>query len=289
VLLLGESGSGKELVARALHKRSARGRRSMVCRNAATFPEALIDAEVFGNAKNYPNPGTPDRKGLVGEADGSTLFLDEIGELPEHLQAHLLRVLDEGEYQRLGEARARTADLRLIAATNRPVGRLKHDFLARFPLRLTLPPLRDRVEDIPLLALHLLRQIAGADRDLAVRFFDDGVGGPVPRVSLELVEGLIAHNFPANVRELEHVLWSALLTSPGRTLRLTSEVGGQLLAPSAGERTEPVDITPEALRDSLRRHGGVQARVWRELGLKNRWALRRLIRKLEGEGWTFDE
>src|SRR5262249_38405316 len=157
VLIHGESGVGKELVARAIHALSARRARPLGARNAATFPEALVDAELFGNAKNYPNPGMIEREGVVGEADGSTLFLDEIGELPAALQAHLLRVLDRGgEYQRLGEPRVRRADLRVVAATNRSIDELKHDLAARLTLRVEVPSLADRREDIPLLARHLL-------------------------------------------------------------------------------------------------------------------------------------
>src|SRR5262249_66785 len=142
VLVRGESGSGKELCATAIHRLSTRGERALVARNAATFPAGLVDAELFGNAKNHPNPGTAEREGegLVGEGDGGTLFLDEIGELPAALQAHLLRVLDRnGEYQRLGESRVRRADLRVVAATNRGVAELKHDFAARFTLAVEIP------------------------------------------------------------------------------------------------------------------------------------------------------
>ena len=121
VLLLGESGTGKELVAQGIHALSGRARRPFVARNAAVFPPGLIDAELFGNIANYPNSGMPERPGLIGQAQGSTLFLDEIGELPLELQAHLLRVLDaEGEYQRLGEARPRKADVRLMAPPRAP-------------------------------------------------------------------------------------------------------------------------------------------------------------------------
>ena len=127
VLILGESGTGKELVAQAVHALGARATRRFVARNAATVPSGIIDAELFGSAANYPNAGMPERPGLVGEADGSTLFLDEIGELPTELQTHLLRLLDGGDYQRLGDARRRTANLRVVAATNRPMGQLKPD------------------------------------------------------------------------------------------------------------------------------------------------------------------
>ena len=117
-MLLGETGTGKELAARAVHRFSTRADRPLVARNAATMPAGLIDAELFGNARNYPNPGMAERPGLVGQADGGFLFLDEIGELPSELQAHLLRVLDAGgEYQRLGESRVRRSDFRLLAAT----------------------------------------------------------------------------------------------------------------------------------------------------------------------------
>ncbi|HRE89765.1 MAG TPA: sigma 54-interacting transcriptional regulator, partial [Myxococcota bacterium] len=136
VLIHGPSGAGKELAARAIHGMSSRAHRPLIARNAATFTESLIDAELFGNIRNFPNVGTPERPGLIGEADRSSLFLDEIGELPSHMQAHLLRVIDrDGEYTRLGESKPRKADIRLIAATNRPVESLKHDFAARLTTR----------------------------------------------------------------------------------------------------------------------------------------------------------
>ncbi|MEM9456942.1 MAG: sigma 54-interacting transcriptional regulator [Myxococcota bacterium] len=177
VLVGGPSGSGKELVAQAIHQLSSRAGRELVARNAATFPETLIDAELFGNMADYPNPGMRERLGLVGAAHGSTLFLDEIGELSHELQAHLLRVLDRGEYQRLGESRMRSADLRLVAATNRKPGELKHDFLARFRLRIDVPGLGARREDIPLLIPALIRRIAREDPALARRFFASGDAG----------------------------------------------------------------------------------------------------------------
>ena len=122
-LVLGESGTGKELAARMIHQLGVGASRSMVSRNAATFPEALVDAELFGNIKDYPNPGMPGRPGLIGASDQSSLFLDEIAEFPEALQAHLLRVLDSGgEYQRLGDAQTRSSNFRLICATNRSPG-----------------------------------------------------------------------------------------------------------------------------------------------------------------------
>src|SRR5262249_46773968 len=137
VIVFGTSGTGKELVAAALHGLSGRSG-AFVARNSVTLPEALVDAELFGNLKGYPNPGMPDRAGLVGAAHGGSLFLDEFGELPLSAQAHLLRVLDAGEYQRLGETGVRRADFRLLAATNRAESAFRQDVLARFDFRLKL-------------------------------------------------------------------------------------------------------------------------------------------------------
>jgi hypothetical protein len=130
VLVRGDSGTGKELVVRALHAHGDGG--AFVSRNAATVPDGLVDAELFGNARNYPNAGMSERRGLVGDASGGTLFLDEFAEIPMSVQPHLLRVLDDGEYQRLGDTTPRISRFRLIAATNQPLEALRHDLLARF-------------------------------------------------------------------------------------------------------------------------------------------------------------
>ena len=287
VLVLGDSGTGKELVARAIHQLSARAARTLVARNAATLPEGIVDAELFGNAASYPNPGMKARPGLVGEADGSTLFLDEIGELPPALQAHLLRVLDAGgEYHRLGETAARRSDLRLVAATNRDLASLKHDFGARLKLRMHVPPLSQRVEDIPLLVTHLLRGIAADDVVLAERFFDrDGDGTLQPRVTAELMVALLQHEYALHVRELEALLWSSLGSSRGDRLALTEELRAELgpkPADEASDQPEPVSpdqLEPERIQAVLDDHNGVQEKAWRALGLKNRFALIRLIKK----------
>ena len=220
VLIEGVSGSGKELVAQAIHARSARGRRAMVSRNAATIPEGLADAELFGNVRSYPNAGMPERPGLVGEAHESTLFLDELSELPHGLQAHLLRVMDHGEYQRLGEATTRRADLRILAATNRPAEEIKPDVLARLKVRVAVPDLHARREDIPLLVAHLLRQQALAGTGLARRFFPDGDPSAAPLVSPGLIEALVRHRYTTHVRELETLLLGAALEGRGRYLEL---------------------------------------------------------------------
>ena len=274
VLVLGESGVGKEAAAQAIHAMSKRAGKPLVSRSAATIPGGIADAELFGNLANYPNPGMPERKGMIGEADGSTLFLDEIGELPEELQARLLRVLDErGEYHRLGEAKARRANLRLVAATNRPISALKHDVAARFRLRVTIPGLGERREDIPLLALHLLRRVAGEDEEVAARFMD----GDVPRVAFALVRALMAHAYQTHARELDALLWRSICTSPGGELLLTPEVQAELAVPPRPARA--VEIGADELRAALERAGGVQERAWRELGLANRHVLARLLKK----------
>jgi len=211
VLVRGESGTGKELVAQALHAASNRSKRKLVARNAATIPKGLVDAELFGNLKNYPNPGMTERPGLVGEADGSTLFLDEIGEIDSACQASLLRVLDGGEYQRLGESQSRRADLRFVAATNRPEEAIKHDLLARLVFRIETPSLNERREDIPLLTRHILQRFAKDDAAIAQKFF---VNGP-PKLPKSLVRTLVRHVYVANVREIENLLWQALLESRG--------------------------------------------------------------------------
>ena len=274
VLVTGASGTGKELVAQAIHRLSARGKKELVARNAATFPSGLIDAELFGNIQNYPNVGMPERPGLVGQADGSTLFLDEIGELPADLQAHLLRVLDSGEYQRLGDARRRIADLRLIAATNRAPEELKEDVLARLGLRVHLPGLDERREDVPLLARPILRRAAAKDRALAERFF----AGDAPRISPQLTRALILHDYTTHVRELESLLWRSASTSRGDELDLTKEVKKLVrIPPRVASRAG--SIGPEEIRAALARHAGVKDKVWRELGLPSRHALHRLMKK----------
>ncbi len=294
VLLRGASGVGKELAARALHAMSTRAGRPLVARNAATFPEGLVDAELFGTARNYPNTGSPERVGVVGEADGSFLFLDEIGELAPAMQAHLLRVLDhDGEYQRLGEAKRRRSDLRLIAATNRGLEALKHDFAARFIARIDLPGLGARREDIPLLLRALLRRAAGRDAMIRERFFLPAVAGaePEPRIDPRLVEALLRHAFTHHTRELERLAWRAIASSTGDFVGLTPEVEAELAdvsEPEVGETAGPAR-PPRAPSGELPGRAEVMAALAaadgravvaaEQLGLRNRFVLYRLMKK----------
>lgn len=283
VLVTGESGAGKELVARAIHGASARGARLLVSRNAATFPATLADAELFGHARDYPQAGMPERPGLVAQADGSTLFLDELGELDEAVQAKLLRALDSGEFQRLGDARARRADVRVVGATNRGEASLKHDLAARFPLRVDAPSLDERREDVPLLVAHLLRRIDARDPGLLDRFRSDAGH----RVEARLVERLLRHPFTHHVRELEGILWLAIGGSERDAIALTTEVDARLRGARAAEPlgTTPVDdgrgpaISKDAVRAALDANGGNQARAYKALGLDSRDQLYRLIKK----------
>jgi two-component system nitrogen regulation response regulator GlnG/two-component system response regulator HydG len=272
LLISGPSGVGKELVAQAIHALSTRSQRRLVARNAATLPETLIDAELFGNCKNYPNPGMADRPGLIGEASGSSLFLDEIAELTQGSQAHLLRVLDHGEYQRLGEATSRRADVRLIAATNRP-SLLKADLLARLRLRIVVVDLEGRKEDIPLLVRHMIRR--------------EKHNGSATSVPLTTMRRLLECHYDLNVRQLESVLRNQLAPAD---LRLNDERD----VVSSFERFEPSrtpehgawqqsptddELTAAKVQQCLDENNGVLELTWRALGLSNRFALLRLIKK----------
>jgi DNA-binding NtrC family response regulator len=274
-LLVGASGTGKELAAHAIHALSPRTSRPFVARNAATFPAGLLDAELFGNAKNYPNPGMAERPGLVGQANGGMLFLDEIAELPHDAQAHLLRVLDaSGEYQRLGEATTRRSDFRLVGATNRAPEALKHDLLARLTLRAELPSLDDRRDDVPLLVQHLLLRAAKKAPALAERFIGDHDGVPFARVAPALIDHLLRRRYETNLRELDGVLWRAMAGSTRDVVVITDEVAAE----TAPRR--PSELTATEVRACVEREKGNLERAAQLLGLSSRFALYRLMKKL---------
>jgi two-component system nitrogen regulation response regulator GlnG/two-component system response regulator HydG len=294
VLIAGESGTGKELAARAIHGLSKRASKPFVARNAATLPAGLIDAELFGNVKNYPNPGMPERPGLIGLADGGTLFLDEIGELPAELQTHLLRVLDAGgEYQRLGEGTTRRSSFCLVGATNRDPESLKHDLLARLTARVELTPLSARREDVPLLARHLLLRAAEKSPEVASRFLAPGPEGRVyPRMKASLVEHVLLRDFATNTRELDALLWRAMAESPEDTLIVPESelapkrASSTQLAAAPGAKDEAIVEEPslEAIRAALAAAKGSVSRAAKALGLSSRYALYRLMKKHGVEG-----
>lgn len=209
VLILGESGTGKELVAREIHRRSKRYTQPMIKVNCAAVPRDLFESEFFGHVKGAFTGALRDRVGRFELAEGGTLFLDEVGEIPLELQSKLLRVLQEGEVERIGDERTRRVDVRVIAATNRDLpteadaGRFRRDLYYRlsvFPIE--VPPLRTRIEDIPLLAEHIL--------DNLIR----KAGRPRPGLTLATVQQLQQYDWPGNVRELQHVIERAVITSP---------------------------------------------------------------------------
>jgi PAS domain S-box-containing protein len=215
VLVTGESGTGKELIARAIHRASPRSSRPLVRVNCAAVPRDLFESEFFGHARGAFTGAVRDRTGRFELADGGTLFLDEVGEIPLELQGKLLRVLQEGQFERVGEARTRTVDVRVIAATNRDLqadvgaGRFREDLYFRlnvFPVESV--PLRARRDDIPLLAAHFL---ARASRKLKT---------PPLALSRADAERLMAYPWPGNVRELENVIERAVILSRDGRLRL---------------------------------------------------------------------
>jgi transcriptional regulator with GAF, ATPase, and Fis domain len=236
VLILGESGTGKELVARELHRRSRRADKPFIKVNCAAVPRELYESEFFGHAKGSFTGALRDRTGRFELADGGTLFLDEIGEIPLDLQAKLLRVLQEGELERVGDERTRRVDVRVISATNRKLreesdaGRFRQDLYYRlsvFPIE--IPPLRNRIEDIPLLAEQFLERLA---RKLGHRRL---------RLTLANVQQLQNYSWPGNVRELQHVLERATIGASDGKLRIelakdSPKKTGQPPASSATER-----------------------------------------------------
>ncbi|MDB6067928.1 MAG: sigma54 specific transcriptional regulator with sensor, Fis family [Pedosphaera sp.] len=234
VLVLGESGTGKELVARAIHDFSGRKEHPLVRVNCASIPKELFESEFFGHARGAFTGAIKDRMGRFELADGGTLFLDEIGEIPPDLQSKLLRVLQEGQFERLGEDRTRTVKVRIIAATNRDLlteakaGRFRLDLYYRlsvFPIE--LPPLRERPEDIGALADHFLKQSARR------------LGVPRLRLTRLHVQDLQSYDWPGNVRELQNVIERAVILGRGGKLQF-----------DLTKRTSPKEIAGGAAPDA---------------------------------------
>jgi PAS domain S-box-containing protein len=215
VLLEGETGTGKELFARALHQRSKRKAKPLVTVNCASLPANLIESELFGHEKGAFTGAVQKQIGRFELADGGTLFLDEVGEIPIELQAKLLRVLQDGEFERIGNPRTIKVDVRVIAATNRDLeqaislGRFRKDLYYRlsvFPI--TVIPLHERTSDIPLLVNHFLNR------------FNQKLGKDITRVPHKVMEKLIQYEWPGNIRELENVIERAVILSTSSTLSI---------------------------------------------------------------------
>jgi DNA-binding NtrC family response regulator len=210
VLITGENGTGKEVITRLLHSISSRRNKPLISLNAGALAEGLFESELFGHVRGAFTDAKSDRVGRFALADGGTLFLDEIGNVPLNLQAKLLRVIETGEFERVGSSKTQKVNVRLLSATNADLhaevaqGRFRQDLLFRLnTVEIRLPPLRDRIEDIPVLAEHFLK----LHRERYRR--------PIMGFTPEAIDALRQHLWPGNVRELDHVIERAVLMSPG--------------------------------------------------------------------------
>jgi len=281
VLLLGENGTGKELAARAVHRRSRRAGGPFVSQNCSALPETLLDSTLFGHVRGAFTGAVADRKGLFEAADGGTLFLDEVGEMSPALQAKLLRVLEDATLTPLGATTPRKVDVRLVAATNRDLpalvrrGAFREDLWHRLSvLPLRVPPLRERPEDVPLLAEHFRRELARRD----------GVDRPFAPA---ILERLRAYRWPGNVRELRHEverLWVFSGDAP--------EIGVEHLSPELARATADATVPSrrgglhadvealerERIAEALRATGGNRTRAAALLGVSRRNLIRKIAR-----------
>ena len=240
VLILGESGTGKELVARAIHQRSPRADKPLVKVNCGSIPRELFESEFFGHVRGSFTGAVRDRIGRFQLAHGGTLFLDEVGEIPLDLQAKLLRVLQEGEFERVGDDATRRVNVRVLAATNRDLqreiadGRFRLDLFYRlgvFPIE--MPPLRSRREDIPDLVSHFVRQCC------------ERLHLTVPRVPVRELDRAREYDWPGNIRELQNAVERAVILARGGVLELPLPVGVQPPLAPTPSRTEDHEIIPE--------------------------------------------
>ena len=246
VLLTGESGTGKELFARLIHKSSPRADEAFVAVNCGAIPEALLESELFGHAKGSFTGASHDKAGLFEEAHGGTLFLDEIGDLPVALQVKLLRALQEGEVRRVGANSPTQVDVRLITATNRDLaadistGRFRGDLYYRINVvTIKLPPLRDRPQDIPELALHFLRR------------YNERLQLGVESIAPAAMRQLADYAWPGNVRELENVIERALVLAHGSTIE--PEHLAEFVQASDGAAPNPDDLSITRQTEQLER------------------------------------
>ena len=279
VLILGESGTGKELVARAIHRHSPRRGRPFVAVDCTALTEPLLESELFGHVRGAFTGAVQDAPGLFLEADGGTIFLDEIGDIGLPLQAKLLRVLQERQVRPVGGTQWRAVDVRVVAATNRDLvaavaaGQFREDLYYRLNVvALHLPPLRERRDDIPLLVEHLVQRAAAQ------------CGKPVAGVSAAALAILCAHDWPGNVRELAHVLERGVALARGSVIDVED-----LPAALRGARSQPVsDLTVDLptleqlkhryIRHVVELHGGNVSRAAAVLGIERR-SLYRMLRR----------
>jgi DNA-binding NtrC family response regulator len=276
VLFLGESGTGKELLARMVHRLGLRANGPFVRVNCAAIPIEMWESEFFGHRKGSYTGAAADREGRFRLAHGGTMFMDEIGAMPLAAQAKILRVLEDGEFDRLGDEQPTRVDVRIVAATNSDLdaevaeGRFRQDLFYRLNvLRIEVPPLRRRIEDVPALTLHFVRRITARQ------------GRPAPAISPEVMADLMAYSWPGNVRELRNVIERALILNPGGTLETLDlpPVQGLAGAPpaAAGSPGDELNLRSavaarerETLVEALKRSGGVRKEAARLLGIDQR-------------------
>jgi two-component system response regulator HupR/HoxA len=282
VLVIGETGSGKELIARAVHVMSPRRRQGFVAHNCGATPDSLIESELFGHARGAFTGAVTERGGLFESAEGGTLFLDEIGDASALLQMKLLRVLQEGEARRVGETRVRHVDVRVISATHRSLdqgvgsGGFRADLLYRLnAVRLRLPPLRERGDDVLLLARHFLARAAAR------------LGEPPPEVSDALAGSLLRYPWPGNVRELQNNCAYAVTVAGARGAVGPEHWPDPAWAPAAahpeggavyGLHAETRALEERRLRETLERTRWNKSRAARALGLSRQGLYKKLQR-----------
>ena len=279
VLIRGESGTGKELIAKAIHFGSPRGRGPLVKVNCAALPEALLESELFGHEKGAFTGAVTSRQGRFELANGGTIFLDEIGDLPLHLQAKLLRVLQEREYEKVGSSRPVKVNVRILAASHRPLealikaGQLREDLYYRLNVvTILIPPLRERRSDLPLLIEHFVRRFAEKNSRTIRGFTPEGR------------DILLRYDYPGNVRELENIIERAVVLTRDDVIA-SGDLPLTVQEPEIADRNPETNLTAavEALerrmiRDALARSDGVQTRAAELLGIGERALRYKLIK-----------
>ena len=281
ILVTGENGTGKSVIAHALHAASPRAGKPLVTINAPGLSEGVFESELFGHLKGAFTDAKSDRVGRFEMADGGTLFLDEIANLPLNLQPKLLRVLETGEFERVGSSKTQRVDVRVVSATNADIhdevqaGRFRQDLLYRLnTVEINLPPLRDRQDDVPLLAMHFLSTHAQRYRKPSIRFDTDAL------------QMLLHHTWPGNVRELDHVVERGVLMASNGVVRAED-----LALHSARESVRSLEemtldeVEAVLIRKALARFNGNVQQAARELGLSRS----SLYRRLEKYGFSNGE
>lgn len=283
VLIMGETGTGKELVARCIHANSSRRHRPFVSQNCGGIPESLLSSELFGYRRGAFTGATADKKGLFEEADGGTIFLDEVGEMPPSMQVALLRALQDGEIRPLGASQSRKVDVRVISATNRNLaedvkaGKFREDLYYRlnvFPVN--LPPLRGRTGDIPILVRHFTRKYAEKNHKV------------ITGLSRQAMDCLNSYSFPGNVRELENEIERAVTLvenngnielehlSEGLRKAIGCGMNGSSTRMTLKQMVEELEV--KALKNAMEKHRGNKTMAARELGLSRFGLLKKLQR-----------